>query len=279
MKILQFPLARVSLFFILGLLLYQKGIQPNGFVVFIFLFVGLVVLATMHRYAKKRSVFKGFGWLVALLAVVLGLSTAAFHQETRSRLHYSHLTEDQVSYRFQLIIQEKLKSTKKNERYVAVLKSINHRKCGGKILLNVRQSMQNKAILIGSQLDVKGLLYHNKPPFNPNQFDYSSYLENQQIYAQIYASWPKLQVVKTESNIWSKFSNFRTKIIDNLKRSDFDTKELAGDDCAITGATTRYRSRNLTRIPIGRSCSYFVGIRLACGIYHVVHQLSPKTHS
>ena len=79
MKILQFPLARVSLFFILGLLLYQKGIQPNGFVVFIFLFVGLVVLATMHRYAKKRSVFKGFGWLVALLAVVLGLSTAAFH--------------------------------------------------------------------------------------------------------------------------------------------------------------------------------------------------------
>ena len=148
MKILQFPLARVSLFFILGLLLYQKGIQPNGFVVFVFLFVGLVVLATMHRYAKKRSVFKGFGWLVALLAVVLGLSTAAFHQDNRSRLHYSHLTEDQVPYHFQLTLHEKLKSTKKNQRYVAIIKSINHRKSQGTILLNIRHSAQNTNIPI-----------------------------------------------------------------------------------------------------------------------------------
>ena len=69
MIILQFPLARIGLFFILGLLLYQKGFQPNGFVVFIFLFVGLVGLVTMHRYANKRNAFKSFGWLVALLSV------------------------------------------------------------------------------------------------------------------------------------------------------------------------------------------------------------------
>lgn len=227
MKILQFPLARVSLFFILGLLLYQKGCQPKDLVIVIVLLGGLVLLIAIHHLHKKWSTSNGFGWLTALLAVVLGFSTAALHQDTGSRLHYSHFTEDQVSYRFQLTIQEKLKSTKKNERYVAVLKSINHRKCEGTILLNIRQSKQNKAIPIGSQLNVNGLLYHNKPPFNPNQFDYSSYLENQQIYAQIYASWPKLQVVKTKSSLWSTFSNFRTKIIDNLKRSDFDTKELA----------------------------------------------------
>lgn len=227
MKILQFPLARISLFFILGLLLYQKGIQPNGFVVFIFLFAGLVVLAVLHRYAKKRNVFKGFGWLVALLAIALGLSTAAFHQDNRSRLHYSYLTEDQVTYHFQLTLHEKLKNTKKNQRYVAIIKSINHRKSAGTILLNIRHSAQNKNIPIGSHLAVDGLLYHNKAPFNPNQFDYSDYLENQQIYAQIYTSWSKLEVIKTESNLWSKFSNFRTKIINNLKQSNFNSKELA----------------------------------------------------
>lgn len=227
MKILHFSLARVSLFFILGLLLYQKDFQPKGFVIFIVLLGGLVLLVAIHHMRKKRSTSNGFGLLVALLSIAIGFSTAAFHQDTGSRLHYSYLTEDHAPYHFQLIIQEKLKSTKKNERYVAVLKSINHRKCEGTILLNIRQSKQNKAIPIGSQLNVNGLLYHNKPPFNPNQFDYSSYLENQQIYAQIYASWPKLQVVKTESSLWSKFSNFRTKIINNLKRSDFETKELA----------------------------------------------------
>lgn len=227
MKILQFPLARIGLFFILGLLLYQKGFQPKSFAIFIFLIVGLVVLATMHRYAKKSNVFKGFGWLVALLAVALGLSTAAFHQDSRSRLHYSNLTEDQVPYHFQLTIHEKLKSTKKNQRYVALIKSINHRKSEGTILLNIRHSAQNKNIPIGSHLTVQGLLYHNKAPFNPNQFDYSGYLENQQIYGQIYTSRPKLKVITTENTIWSKFSNFRTKIIDNLKKSNFNETELA----------------------------------------------------
>lgn len=227
MIILQFPLARIGLFFILGLLLYQKGFQPNGFVVFIFLFVGLVGLVTMHRYANKRNAFKSFGWLVALLSVVLGLSTAAFDQDTRNRLHYSHLTEDQVPYHFQLTLHEKLKSTKKNQRYVAIIKSINHRKSLGKILLNIRHSSQNTNIPIGSHLAVDGLLYHNKAPFNPNQFDYSGYLENQQIYAQIYTLWPKLKIITTENTIWSKFSNFRTKIIDNLKKSNFNETELA----------------------------------------------------
>lgn len=227
MKILQFPLTRISLFFILGLLLYQKGIQPNSFVVFISLFAGLVVLAVLHRYAKKRNVYNGFGWLVALLSIALGFSTAAFHQDSRSRLHYSNLTEDQVTYHFQLTLHEKLKSTKKNQRYVAIIKSINHRKSQGTILLNIRHSPQNTNIPIGSHLTVDGLLYHNKAPFNPNQFDYSSYLENQQIYAQIYTSWPKLKIIRTENTIWSKFSNFRTKIIDNLKHSNFNETELA----------------------------------------------------
>ena len=227
MIILQFPLARIGLFFILGLLLYQKGFQPNGFVVFIFLFVGLVGLVTMHRYANKRNAFKSFGWLVALLSVALGLSTAAFDQDTRSRLHYSHLTEDQVPYHFQLTLHEKLKSTKKNQRYVAIIKSINHRKSLGKILLNIRHSSQNTNIPIGSHLAVDGLLYHNKAPFNPNQFDYSGYLENQQIYGQIYTSSSELKVITTENTIWSKFSNFRTNIIDNLKKSNFNETELA----------------------------------------------------
>jgi competence protein ComEC len=227
MKILQFPLARIGLFFILGLLLYQKGIQPNSFVVFISLFAGLVVLAVLHRYAKKRNIYNGFGWLVALLAGALGLSTAAFHKDSRSLLHYSHLTEDQVPYHFQLTLHEKLKSTKKNQRYVAIIKSINHRKSEGTILLNIRHSTQNSNIPIGSHLAVDGLLYYNKAPFNPNQFDYSGYLENQQIYAQIYTLWPKLKVITTENTIWSKFSNFRTKIINNLKKSNFNETELA----------------------------------------------------
>lgn len=227
MKILQFPLTRVCIFFVLGLLLYQKGFQPKATLIFIALLLGLGILSLLHFKKKYLGRWNGFGGLVCLISVGIGLSTATFHQENKSRNHYIHLTEDQVAYNFRITIHEKLKNTLKNERYIANIERIDNDKSEGTILLNIKHSSQNKTLPIGSHLTVEGILYRNKAPFNPNQFDYSHYLENQQIYAQIYASWPKLKVVKTETSIWSKFSNFRSKIIDNLKRSNFNSKELA----------------------------------------------------
>ena len=224
MKILQFPLTRVCIFFVLGLLLYQEGFQPKAIQIFIALLLSLSLLSLLHFKKKYFGRWNGFGGLVCLISVGIGLSTATFHQENKTRHHYLHQTEDQAAYNFRLIIHEKLKNTPKNERYIAIIERIDNQKRDGTILLNIRHSTQNKTLHIGSRLNVEGLLYRNKAPFNPNQFDYSHYLENQQIYAQIYASWPKLKVVKTGTSIWSKFSNFRSKIIDNLKRSNFNSK-------------------------------------------------------
>jgi len=227
MKILQFPLTRICLFFVLGLVLYQKGLHPKPAALYFLLFIGLGLMILLHYHQKKSSARIGFGLIVSVFAIAIGLSTAAFHQENKSFYHYTQQTTDQAPYNFRLIIHEKLKRTLKNERYVVILERIEDQKSEGKLILNIRNSDQNKTLAIGSCVNVDGILYNNKQPFNPNQFDYSKYLENKQIYAQVYTSWPKLKVIKTETTLWSKFSNFRTTIIENLKQSNFDSKELA----------------------------------------------------
>ena len=75
-------------------------------------------------------------------------------------------------------------------------------------------------------MKVKGTIFKNKKPSNPGLFDYSAYLENQEIYAQVYIFKNKIAIGKTENNILSYFSNFREKIILNLKKSVINEKEL-----------------------------------------------------
>ena len=74
---------------------------------------------------------------------------------------------------------------------------------------------------------IKGRLTKNKPPNNPNQFDYSKYLENKQIYAQLYAGVDEMKIgSELEKNIWYYSSQLRTRIIQNLEKNNFNKAEL-----------------------------------------------------
>ncbi|MFN3753171.1 ComEC/Rec2 family competence protein [Flavobacterium sp.] len=226
MKILQFPLARITFSFILGLLYYQKH-QPEPFWVLISLLIGILFLLIFHFWTKKKPFFKYiFGVSTFLISFTIGLSTCLFHKETLRKNHYLNQVEDNSFHDIKLIVHEKIKSTTKNTRYVSTIIAIDNHKSFGKIILNIRKPNQIDNLPIGSELRVIGNIYKNKNPFNPNQFDYGKYLENQEIYAQVYIEEKQAKIGKIEATIWSSFSNFRTKIIENLKASHFKQEEL-----------------------------------------------------
>ncbi|RKS01518.1 ComEC/Rec2 family competence protein [Flavobacterium sp. 102] len=226
MKILQFPLARVALTFILGIIFYQKY-QPEPFLVFISLLIGILFLLFFHFLSKKKPIYQFiFGTLTLLISFNIGISTCLFHKETLRQNHYLNQIEDDSFHEIKLVVHEKLKSTPKNSRYVSVIHTIDNRQSFGKIILNIRKPNQIEDFPIGSHVKVTGSIYKSKNPFNPNQFDYGKYLENQEIYAQVYIDEKQMTIGKFESTLWSGFSNFRTKIIQNLKTSRFKTEEL-----------------------------------------------------
>lgn len=227
MKILQFPLSGITLAFLFGIALYQKC-KPNLLSIFIALSIGLALLIIFHYLSRRKAIYKYlFAALAAILSFIAGTSTAAFHNNTLRPNHYTHFILDGTRQQITLTVHEKLKGSSKNSRYVAYLNTIDNQEVFGKIILNIRQPNHITNLLVGSQIKTYGNIYRNKNPFNPNQFDYGRYLENQQIYAQIYIDEKELSFTGSHETLWSRFSNFRTSIIKNLERSHFKKEELS----------------------------------------------------
>lgn len=227
MKILHFPLFRIALGFILGILFF-KWFQPNPALIFGNLWLCLGILTTIHFLSKRKAKLKPyFGIFALLLAFLTGISTAIIHKETYHPKHYTNQIADyEKNHWFEISIGEKLKNTPKNSRYIAKIKALDGEESFGKIILNIRKPNRLKDISEGRNVKIYGTLFKNQNPINPNQFDYRKYLENQEIYAQLYTDESQILIGKNTKTIATEVSDFRNKIIKNLELSDITNEEL-----------------------------------------------------
>ena len=114
-----------------------------------------------------------------------------------------------------------------NYRFKVVVNKINNKTKTGKLILNIRTDSALQNIKIGAHLKLKGNIYINRKPNNPNQFDYAKYLENQQVYAQIYVDVEDIKIgTSIEKNLNYYAAEVRNNIIFNLKKNNFSSKEL-----------------------------------------------------
>ena len=227
MKILQFPLAKITLGFIIGILLaYNWDFIP--FQTFLLLGLGVICLITSHFIIPKKKVAKSlFGIFCFIVSLLIGITTFIVHKETHNPNHYTHqITDVEKEHELTIVLIEKLKSSKKNNRYTASVKQLDKHKSYGKIIVNIRKDSLPQEYYIGSHLKIIGAVYKNRETINPNQFDYGRYLENQEIYAQLYTNSNQVKVGKRDYTVWSAISNFRTTIIRNLEKSNFKSEEL-----------------------------------------------------
>jgi competence protein ComEC len=228
MKVLQFPIARITLAFVTGILLTYFT-KPIASTVFIFLSTATIIFLCIYYLSTKntKSLFY-FGIATYLLAFSIGAATQSIHTDSNKQNNYTNYKNTfDINHTFTVTLREKLKSSNSNERFVALLNTIDQKKTSGRILLNISKDSLNHAFEIGNRLKINGTLYKNTPQKNPNQFDYQKYLENKQIYAQLYTDPNEIKVSsEIEKDIWYYTAKLRTRIIQNLGKSNFNTKEL-----------------------------------------------------
>ena len=233
MKVLQFPLARFTIGFILGILFafYTKA-DLHFLNVFIIL---SIFLLTIGFFTLKKPLY--FGITTYLMAFCLGTITHIVHTDSFQKNNYIHSTEVyEKPQLLQLIIREKLKSSTFNDRYIAIINQIGTAQSSGKIILNIHKDSLNHELETGTFLKVKSVLIRNKKPNNPNQFDYSTYLEQKQIYAQLYLDTESIHIgTLLKKDIWLYISKLRTTIIHNLEKNNFSKKELSVAIALIMG--------------------------------------------
>ncbi|QIH39287.1 ComEC family competence protein [Flavobacterium sp. Sr18] len=228
MKVLHFPLARITIGFILGIL-FAFYLQPSISAVFIALISSLSIFILFYFLSKSRrklSLYFGVG--TYFLSFIIGVSTQITHTDYFQKSNYIHNTSIFEQPHFiSLTIREKMKSSPFSDRYLAIVNHIDQKEQTGRIILNIQNDSLHHALQVGNSLLIKGTLTKNKPPNNPNQFDYSKYLENKQIYAQLYADVDEIKIgSKIEKDIWYYSSKLRTRIIRNLEKNNFNKTEL-----------------------------------------------------
>ena len=227
MKVVQFPLVKITICFVLGII-FSHFTKPNLSLLLILLSFGMVLLAVFY-FEKNKLQSHFFGIITLFTSFILGAFILSNNNETIHKNHYLHqITQVEKEILSQLIIEEKLKNTLNNDRYVAKVVELNNKKSYGKIILNIKKNKILPTIEIGSSILVSGSLYKNRNPNNPNQFDYGKYLENQQIYAQIYADSKDILIGnKVQKGVNYYASKLRNKIIHNLEKNNFNKTELS----------------------------------------------------
>ena len=225
-KSIQYPLVKITLFFLCGLLVAPFSIcNPT----LIFCLIGLLLvfcgLIYRNKIKSKMSIFEVGTFLISLL---IGVSTVQIHNELRLKNHYIHVIKtDKKSNYLNVTITEKLKKTTTKSRFEATVNSINGKPQSGKIILNIASDNLIDAIDIGTNLNLNGAIYKNQEIKNPNQFDYSSYLEKKQIYAQVFTTIDGCQIEhKPTVSINYYASKIRGRIIKNLQDNHFNDAEL-----------------------------------------------------
>jgi len=228
MKVLDFPLAKITVAFILGIIASYylhfsiSAILISLLVIFI-AFCGIFFWTLNHN---KKSIL--FGNLSYLSSFYIGVLTLLSHTQSLQKNNYIHCqTAFEDSQFVTLILREKLKSNDYSDRYIGLIKTISGKLYSGKVIVNVQKDSCQNALIIGNTIKLKTTFHRNKPSKNPNQFDYSRYLADKQIYAQIYCQKKEILVSKTiQKDIWYYCAKLHSRIIFNLEKSNFNKTEM-----------------------------------------------------
>ena len=228
MKVIEFPLTKITVSFIIGILFaYYYKINPEYIV--LILFTGLLTFTVALLYSKRRNASPIiFGLSTYLLAFIIGLTTQVTHTESNQKNNYiNYKALFDKTQNLEVTVREKLRSSQYNDRYIVLVKKINDSETTGRILLNIRKNSLEQSIKIGTHLRISGILIENSKAKNPNQFDYGKYLENKQIYAQIYSDYSTSKTnLIIDKNVWYYASAIRNNILRNLEKNNFSKAEL-----------------------------------------------------
>lgn len=236
MNILKFPLARVTLLFIIGIVV-ADFYKPNLAILFIAISIGFILLIAHYLYFKNKiGNHNFFGFTILFNSLICGMIGYSLHIEEQSPDNYSHFIEVSHLQDVQLSISEVIKSSAKYDRFVANVRKIDKREVTGKLLLNIKRDSIISKLEVGDVLNIRARLFKNKQLSHDFQFDYGKYLSRKNIYAQVFCEKNAIEPTgEIQKSLPFYASKIRSKILKNLRAQNFNERELQVLNALILG--------------------------------------------
>ena len=210
MKPISLPLVPFLLVFVLGVhTAYQIDPFYQGM-------DGLLCLILLGYFSffppfKKQTLmlglcFYGMGYLVGNI------------DQKLPQTHYSQQINTSLENSFKVVLKQKLKPTKTQERFYVKVEEVNHLPASGSLLLTVNKSEGQKSpINHVHKWVIKGKISPIQAPLNPGAFDYKAYLKNLKIHHQLKGSINAISPVESTNFPFIKYRAVLLKSLDSSR--------------------------------------------------------------
>ncbi|MEY8781949.1 ComEC/Rec2 family competence protein [Allomuricauda sp. XS_ASV26] len=223
MQQLNFISVKLTLWVVLGII-FGFYIDVNSFLLLIALSV-LPIGLFWARAKQKRNGLPFFEALTFLTSFCLGIWVVGISMGKGMPHHYSKkdVTKEKV---WHLKVREVLKPNIFSHNYIAQIIASDNEQTTGTILFGLSVDSLTKQLQVDDEFLIHAKPRSIRPPLNPHQFDYKSYLEKQGIVHFIKSNYSSIIKKENAPKTWvGRAANFREKIISKLKKYDFGLEE------------------------------------------------------
>lgn len=233
MKVFKFPLLTITISFAIGIIA-EYYLQWSFLTLIITLLTCLGIFSFLFWKSKKTLLQNSFfGSTTYLLAITLGMMSFYIHSDLNSKHHYTKKSFEE-SNSIRAIVTTTLKPNEKYYKYFISLSHFNDSIASGKLLLYVPKS-NIETLHSGDEIWLNSTIYPIPKAFNPYQFDYSKYLEKQNVFHQIYTQENQIKIIQRHKTIDYYIENLRNNLSKSFEIHQFDSKTKAIIDALILG--------------------------------------------
>ena len=226
MKLLNFIVIRLSIFFLLGIYLGLQFSVPDE-TLFLGIGISFIILSVFHLlYLRSFKINYPFSSLAPLLFIAIGMLSSSIQKPENQENHFIHLVNENTQHSIQSEISEVLKANDYNFKYKVDVNKIDSQQTQGKLLLQISKENENQTFSVGDIIFFKTELYPFEDPKNPQAFNYKTYMNNQLVF---YQSKPKVYIHRTNeeaSSLLSKADQLRNQIQYDLEKAGFNQQQL-----------------------------------------------------
>lgn len=222
MKFIKFPIVPILGGFSIGIVIQYYFQIALLSILLGMLFNTLCFLSVYFYVIKKKLNTLFFESVVVLLCLNLGILANYFNTQINYKSHFSNSILERNL--IQGLVTEKLKSTIYYEKFILKTEHINGQNCIGKILLYVPKK-QKTEIEVGNKIKVFETPKTLQNPLNPNQFNYSKYLNNQNVFYEIKIKETNTIKVSTDTNFYYYINLIKSKLL-----KSYDVKSFKKDN-------------------------------------------------
>ncbi len=225
MKISKYPIISITVFFGTGIAAGHY-LHPAPWALYTAYIIAAIALTFSFFRSGKNLVQKPyFGGCTWLLSLVAGLCSYTIHYAPHQSSHYSHFIKGNQIPAIKGAVSERLKPNQFAEKYYFNITAVDNYPASGKLLITVPHDSVRTTLHAGDQLIIADDLKPISKSLNPYQFDYSKYMEGQNVFHQV-----KLKdnyiLLGQNHNPDYHLENLRNLLIDSFGIHEYDPVTL-----------------------------------------------------